>query len=125
VAYEGLDPMLRAEVLVRDRRRCRWCGATNQPLDLHHIVYRRSAADDHVDNLVALCRAHHRFVHGIPNTAGRTITKQVAQKVLFEVIATPGLTGAALWRRYERQWRLEGRCLPHGEKRDECLECSR
>lgn len=121
--YEGLDDRLKKQVRDRDNNRCRWCGATNQGVDAHHIVYRRGTGDDRLENLVSLCRAHHSFVHGIPNGSGQTIVKHVAQQILFEVIATPGLTGSALWRRKKRQWALEGRCEKHGEKKNECLYC--
>lgn len=122
--YEGLPESLRAQVLERDGHRCRWCGATNRPLDIHHIRYRRGVADDVAENLISLCRAHHSFVHGIPNPQRETITKPVAQAVLRELVVTPGLTGAALWRRWRRRWVLDGRCQWHGEKRGECPECA-
>lgn len=121
--YEGLDPALRAEVLDRDRHRCRWCGATNRPLDLHHVRYRRGFADDVASNLISLCRAHHSFVHGIKNGAGMTITKNVAQLVLFELVEKPGVTGSSLWRRLKRQWVMQGRCEKHGEEKDICQDC--
>lgn len=100
--YTGLPQELRSRVLERDGRRCRWCGATNRGVDLHHIRYRRGRADDTEDNLISLCREHHRFVHGERSPAGWTIDKTTAQQILYELVATPGVTGMALWRRQQR-----------------------
>lgn len=120
--YEGLDPELRRQVRTRDRDRCRWCGATNQGVDLHHIEYRRGVLQDVLENLICLCRVHHGFVHGSRNGAGMTISKQVAQQVLFHLVETPGLTGSAYWRRLKRAWAREGRC-EHGDESDTCSDC--
>lgn len=122
--YEGLDPRLKAEVRERDRHRCRWCGATNRGLDAHHIAYRRGFAYDVVENLISLCRAHHSFVHGIPNGAKQTITKHVAQMILLDLVDRPGATGSSLWRRYKRDWELSGRC-EHGNTPDTCPDCGK
>lgn len=119
--YTGLPDKLRAEVFERDARRCRWCGATNQGLDIHHIEYRKGTSYDVLNNLVSLCRSHHSFVHGIPNAKKVTITKDVAQAVLFRTIQTPGTTGSANWRSLLRIWEREGKCSRHGS--DTCLEC--
>lgn len=121
--YTGLPEALRQEVIDRDRGRCRWCGATNRGGDLHHIEYRRGYSYDRADNLITLCRTHHSFVHGIPNGAGQTITKRVAQQVLTHLVDNPGVTGSAAWRSFKRQWATEGRCH-HGEQIDECPDCA-
>lgn len=121
--YEGLDVRLRQEVLDRDGHRCRWCGATNRGADLHHIEYRRGFSYDRADNLISLCRLHHGFVHGIPLANGDRIVKSVAQLILKELVATPGVTGAALWRSHKARWVREGRCTTHGLETDMCLEC--
>ena len=123
MSYKGLDERLKTEMLVRDRHRCRWCGATNRGGDAHHIEYRRGYSYDRLDNLITLCRLHHGFVHGTPAANGDTITKAVAQLVLKQLVETPGATGLSLWRRTKRQWVLDGRCEKHGEKADECQDC--
>lgn len=121
--YTGLPEPLKQEVYARDKYRCRWCGSTNQGVDLHHIEYRRGYSYDVAENLITLCRAHHSFVHGIPSPTKKTLTKPVAQLILKRLVATPGLTGSSVWRSLKRQWALEGRCEAHGEKKDECLDC--
>lgn len=123
MAYTGIPEPLKKAVLERDNYRCRWCGATNRGGDLHHVEYRRGYSYDRLDNLITLCRAHHSFVHGIPNGARQTITKAVAQIVLKHLIDHPGTTGSSTWRAMKRRWALEGRCEPHAEKMDECPEC--
>ena len=122
--YTGINDSLRKQVLERDGHRCRWCGATNRGADLHHIEYRRGFSYDVLENLIGLCRLHHGFVHGTPLSSGATITKPVAQLILKFLVAHPGTTGSSYWRRLKRQWQLEGRCEKHGEKKDECLDCS-
>lgn len=124
VRYTGLDPALKARVFERDNRRCRWCGVTNRGLDAHHIEYRRGSSYDVIDNLISLCRLHHDFVHGTPNKQGEIIPKQIAQRVLRELVAHPGTTGSSVWRRLKRQWVLEGRCR-HDEEKGLCLDCRR
>lgn len=121
--YTGLPDALRREVFERDRHRCRWCGATNQGLDIHHIEYRRGHSYDRLENLISLCRNHHSFVHGIPNAQRQTIIKSVAQMVLKKVNTTPGSLGNAEWRHLKRAWEKEGRCQTHGVISDECLIC--
>lgn len=99
--YEGLDPNLRKEVLDRDGWRCRWCGATNQGGDLHHIRYRRGTVDDAAWNLLTLCRSCHGFVHGTTR-GGKSITKEDAQEILYYLVEHPGVTGSAMLRRKGR-----------------------
>lgn len=121
--YTGIDARLESEVKERDRYRCRWCGATNRGVDLHHIEYRRGYSYDRLDNLICLCRLHHGFVHGTPAANGARITKDVAQQVLRTLVERPGTTGMSVWRSLKRRWALEGRCEKHGQKKDECLDC--
>lgn len=122
--YTGIPEPLRQEVLERDARRCRWCGATNRGADLHHIEYRRGYSYDRLDNLITLCRLHHGFVHGTPAKNGDTITKAVAQIVLQFLVEHPGTTGLSTWRSFKRRWVLEGRCEKHAEKKDACQDCA-
>jgi len=100
--YEGLNDRLRKKVLERDRWRCRWCGATNQGGDLHHIRYRRGTVDDVEENLITLCRDCHSFVHGATKRRGKTIVKEQAQRILFYLVSHPGETGSAVWRAVTR-----------------------
>lgn len=98
--YTGLSEKLRGEVIRRDRGRCRFCGATNRGVDLHHIVYRRGTVDDVASNLICLCRHCHNTVHGLNRKL--PLSKALAQEILFELIDSPGRTGLSLYRRKMR-----------------------
>lgn len=54
---------LAAAVTKRDGKRCRVCGLTRE-LDLHHLLMRSLGGRDELMNLVWLCRADHRALHG-------------------------------------------------------------
>jgi hypothetical protein len=62
---EQLPDRLRAIVKRRDRG-CRWPGCTAPPwqVDVHHLHHRGHGGDHDVDNLLCLCRRHHRLLHG-------------------------------------------------------------
>lgn len=122
--YTGLSDELRAQVLRRDGHRCRWTGRSGVPLDLHHIEYRRGESYDTADNLISLSRAAHDFVHGAKTPAGHSIIKPVAQLVLHELVAKPGTTGLAIWRRHRAAWLSAGMC-EHGEDPGVCIHCAR
>lgn len=54
---------LRRALLARDRM-CRWMGCTNTGwLDAHHLVHWAHGGPTTLDNLITLCRRHHRAVH--------------------------------------------------------------
>ncbi|MEM9714457.1 MAG: HNH endonuclease signature motif containing protein, partial [Actinomycetota bacterium] len=54
----------RRALLVRDPR-CRFpgCSVIAQRCDTHHLHHQASGGQHRLDNLVHLCRHHHRFVH--------------------------------------------------------------
>lgn len=93
----------RRQVLQRDGR-CRMCGRTNDRLDVHHIRFRRSDADDDPANLITLCRDHHEDVHAyrIRYPTGDTVSKTELQEVMWQLVDQPGVTGFALLRRSKR-----------------------
>lgn len=86
-------------VLERDGHRCRWCGATNAGVHLHHIVY-RSAMRNHHDpsNLISLCPRHHELVH---------TDKGKYAPILLRLLESPGCTGFQVARRMEREVRTD------------------
>ncbi len=54
---------LRRALQARDRM-CRWVGCTNTGwLDAHHLIHWIDGGPTTLDNLVTLCRHHHRAVH--------------------------------------------------------------
>jgi 5-methylcytosine-specific restriction endonuclease McrA len=53
---------VRAAVLARDRKRCRFCGTT-EGLHEHHVIYRSQGGPHEAANLITLCASHHALVH--------------------------------------------------------------
>ncbi len=54
----------RKAVIARDQH-CRYpgCGRPNRWTEIHHITYREHGGCHSIDNLVTLCRYHHRLTH--------------------------------------------------------------
>ena len=57
-----ISPALRRALNARDRR-CRFPGCRNVRVDAHHITHWAHGGATALDNLVLLCRRHHRAVH--------------------------------------------------------------
>jgi len=58
-----IPPPMRRALRVRDKN-CRFPGCTHQHfIDGHHIKHWSDGGDTSLDNLVQLCRFHHRLVH--------------------------------------------------------------
>jgi Domain of unknown function (DUF222)/HNH endonuclease len=54
---------LRRAARERDTCRCRFPGCESRRVDLHHIQYWSNGGRTKLDNLVSLCKYHHRLVH--------------------------------------------------------------
>jgi hypothetical protein len=80
---------VRAEVLERDRYRCRGCSSNSG--EIHHIQFRSQGGPDEAWNLITLCPSCHRRAHG---TNGR----QIDPDVLYGMIEFDVFT----WERAER-----------------------
>ncbi|MGH3998063.1 MAG: HNH endonuclease [Pseudonocardiaceae bacterium] len=61
--------LLRDLVMGRDGWACRRCGESAS--DCHHVLTRARGGKDEADNLVALCRRCHSWVHANPAEATR------------------------------------------------------
>ena len=57
-----ISPALRRALAARDRQ-CRFPGCGNRRVDAHHIEHWADGGRTALDNLVLLCRRHHRAVH--------------------------------------------------------------
>ena len=57
-----IPPSIRRALLVRDRR-CMFPGCTARRCDAHHLEHWADGGPTTLDNLVLLCRRHHRTVH--------------------------------------------------------------
>ena len=59
----AIPPSMRRALAARDEG-CRFPGCTNKRfVDAHHIQHWINGGETNMDNLVTLCRRHHRFVH--------------------------------------------------------------
>jgi hypothetical protein len=54
---------LRRAARERDKCRCRFPGCESRRVDLHHIQHWIHGGRTRLDNLVSLCKYHHRLVH--------------------------------------------------------------
>jgi hypothetical protein len=63
VASKSIPAGVRRALGVRDRQQCRFPGCHCRRVDAHHIRHRRHGGGHSLDNLVSLCRFHHRLVH--------------------------------------------------------------
>ena len=57
-----VPPSIRRALQVRDRT-CRFPGCTARRCDAHHVEHWVDGGPTSLDNLVLLCRRHHRAVH--------------------------------------------------------------
>ena len=57
-----ISPALRRALATRDRQ-CRFPGCQNRRCDAHHVQHWADGGPTRLDNLVLLCRRHHRAVH--------------------------------------------------------------
>ena len=57
-----ISPALRRALAARDRQ-CRFPGCQNRRCDSHHVQHWADGGATALDNLVLLCRRHHRAVH--------------------------------------------------------------
>ncbi len=73
-----ISPALRRALAARDGQ-CRFPGCQNRRCDSHHIVHWADGGETALDNLVLLCRRHHRAVH----EEGFRITLDAAGEVEF------------------------------------------
>ena len=73
-----VSPALRRALAARDRQ-CRFPGCGNRRCDAHHIEHWADGGRTALDNLVLLCRRHHRAVH----EEGFRVTRDTARDVHF------------------------------------------
>jgi 5-methylcytosine-specific restriction endonuclease McrA len=56
-------PAIRRAARERDNCRCRFPACESRRVDLHHIQYWSNGGPTKLENLISLCKAHHRLVH--------------------------------------------------------------
>lgn len=95
--------IVRAEVIERDRQRCRVCGQFVAQPALHHVTYRAHGGSNDPSNLVVIGwlpghDCHLTLAHG-PDA-------RLFRELLTTCIDTPGVTALQLKRWRERRLRL-------------------
>ncbi|MEX2210019.1 MAG: DEAD/DEAH box helicase [Patescibacteria group bacterium] len=61
-AKREIPAEVRAEVLERDENKCRECGS-KQGLNLHHVLPEQFGGKETPDNLITVCKLHHKAKH--------------------------------------------------------------
>ena len=96
-----IPPALRRALAARDRR-CRFPGCTARRCDAHHVRHWAHGGATRLDNLIHLCRRHHRAVHEgglrvtFDDATGAVRFTQADGRPLPEVPESPRWTGEAL-----------------------------
>ena len=95
-----VSPALRRALASRDRQ-CRFPGCQNRKCDAHHVEHWADGGATALDNLVLLCRRHHRAVHeegfGVTLDAGGDVRFTRPDGRLLPVAPpAPGWTGRPL-----------------------------
>jgi hypothetical protein len=88
---------LRRALLARDHH-CQFPGCANTTfVDGHHIQHWAHGGDTTLDNLLLLCRRHHRFLHEHGYTITRTLTGPVFHDRHGRPVTTPTPRGPDGW----------------------------
>ena len=95
-----VPPALRRALTARDRR-CRFPGCSARRCDAHHVQHWAQGGTTRLDNLVLLCRRHHRAVHeeGFAVTLcddGEARFARPDGRPLLSAPPAPGWTGSPL-----------------------------
>ena len=95
-----ISPALRRALAARDRQ-CRFPGCGNLRCDSHHVKHWTDGGRTALDNLVLLCRRHHRAVHEggfrvMIDAAGAVQFLRPDGRPLLEAPPAPAWTGPAL-----------------------------
>ena len=95
-----ISPALRRALAARDRQ-CRFPGCGNLRVDAHHVEHWADGGRTALDNLVLLCRRHHRAVHEegfrvTVDAAGGVRFLRPDGRPLLEAPPGPAWTGPAL-----------------------------
>ena len=95
-----ISPALRRALAARDRQ-CRFPGCGNLRVDAHHVKHWADGGRTALDNLVLLCRRHHRAVHEegfrvTVDAAGGVRFLRPDGRPLLEAPPAPAWTGPAL-----------------------------
>ncbi len=85
--YRGHVPFSKKNVLVRDRHRCVYCGSSERPLTIDHVIPQSRGGKTGFDNCVACCRdCNRRKGARNPREAGMHLTRRAYQPTISEFV---------------------------------------
>jgi hypothetical protein len=88
-AQPTITKRMRKRIRARDANCCTVPGCRSRRyLDVHHIIHREDGGDDADENLLTLCRGHHRLHHaGLLDITGRAPNELTFRRVNADEIA--------------------------------------
>ncbi|RMH69041.1 MAG: HNH endonuclease [Gemmatimonadetes bacterium] len=94
-------PLSRRNVLKRDGHRCQYCGTTEAPLTIDHIVPRKFGGQDTWENLVTACAAcNTQKGHRTPEQAGMSLSRKPKEPHYFMSILSASKQPDEKWKPY-------------------------
>lgn len=91
----------RRNIIRRDEGRCQYCGATNRPLTVDHVVPRLRGGADTWENLVCACdRCNNRKGDRTPEQAGMKLMREPARPNQITFMRRLVRRGDESWRKY-------------------------
>jgi len=99
-AYLG-PPFSRRALLIRDRHTCQYCGRSDGPLTIDHVVPISRGGETTWDNVVAACPAcNHRKGDRTPAEAGMTLRSRPARPAYVAIAVLGAAAGNDIWNKY-------------------------
>jgi 5-methylcytosine-specific restriction endonuclease McrA len=91
----------RRNIIRRDANRCQYCGATNRPLTVDHVVPRLRGGCETWENLVCACdRCNNRKGDRTPEEAGLKLSREPVRPNNFTFMRQLIRRGDEAWRKY-------------------------
>lgn len=98
----GIDPETRVRVQERDQGLCRYCGASNVPMTIDHLVPVSRGGSNRMENLVLACE-------GCNGEKGHKAPEAVGLRLLASGERLPEAEYAAVRDRRIRRWQKSKR----------------
>ncbi|MCK4858210.1 MAG: HNH endonuclease [candidate division Zixibacteria bacterium] len=91
----------RKNIIKRDEGRCQYCGASNRPLTVDHVIPRLQGGTDTWDNLVCACdRCNNKKGDRTPAEAGMSLLKAPARPSHLTFMRQLIRRGDEIWSKY-------------------------
>lgn len=91
----------RRNIIRRDGARCQYCGASNRPLTIDHVVPKLRGGTDSWENLVCACdRCNNRKGDRTPEQAGMKLLREPIRPNPLTFMRQLTRRGDEVWRKY-------------------------